>query len=60
MSQHSKALAALTLGIAVVISALVVTRHVMAVVERAEGERLNRHILEYVAEKNPQAPITIR
>ena len=57
MSQHSKALAALTLGIAVVISALVVTRHVMAVVERAEGERLNRFILEYVAEKNPQAPI---
>jgi len=58
MSQHSKALAALTLGIAVVMSALVVTRHVMAVAERAEGERLNRLILEYVAEKNPQAPIS--
>jgi soluble lytic murein transglycosylase-like protein len=57
MSQHSKALAALTLGVAVVISVLAVTRHVLAVAERAEGERLNRLILEYVAEKNPQAPI---
>jgi len=57
MSQHSKALAALTLGLAVVISALVVTRHVLAVAEQAEGERLNRLILEYIAEKNPQAPI---
>ena len=57
MSQHSKALAALTLGVAVLISVLAVTRHVLAVAERADGERLNRLILEYVAEKNPQAPI---
>jgi soluble lytic murein transglycosylase-like protein len=57
MSRHSKALAALTLGVAVVISVLAVTRHVLAVAERADGERLNRIILEYVAEKNPQAPI---
>ncbi len=57
MSQHSKALAALTLGVAVVISGLVVTRHVLAVAEKADRERLNRVILEYVAEKNPQAPI---
>ena len=58
MSQHSKALAALTLGVAVVISGLVVTRHVLAVAEKADAERLNRVILEYVAEKNPQAPIS--
>ena len=58
MSHHSKALAALTLGVAVVISGLVVTRHVLAVAEKADAERLNRVILEYVAEKNPQAPIS--
>jgi soluble lytic murein transglycosylase-like protein len=58
MSQHSKALAALTLGVAVVLSGLVAARHVMAVAEKADRERLNRVILEYIAEKNPQAPIS--
>jgi soluble lytic murein transglycosylase-like protein len=57
MSRHSKALAALTLGVAIVMSGLVVTRHVTAVAEQADRERLNRVILEYIAEKNPQAPI---
>lgn len=57
MSQHSKALAALTLGVAVVLTGLLTARHVLALGERADRERLNRVILEYIAEKNPQAPI---
>ena len=58
MSQHhSKALAVLALGVAVVIGGLVLTRHVVAVAGEADASRLNRSILAYVAEKNPQAPI---
>jgi soluble lytic murein transglycosylase-like protein len=58
MSQHhSKALAALALGIAVVVGGLVLTRHVVAVAGEADASRLNRSILAYIAEKNPQAPI---
>ena len=57
MSQHSKALAALTLGMAVAITAVVLTRHVVAVAGEADVNRLNQAILAYVAEKNPQAPI---
>ena len=55
---HSKALAMLTLGIAVVLTGLVLTRQVIAVAGEADAERLNRAILSYVAEKNPQAPIS--
>lgn len=54
---HSKALAMLTLGIAVVMAGLVLTRHVVAIASEANAERLNRAILQYVAEKNPQAPL---
>jgi soluble lytic murein transglycosylase-like protein len=54
---HSKALAVLTLGFAVVLSGLLVTRHVVAVAGEADTERLHRSILEYVAQRNPQAPI---
>jgi soluble lytic murein transglycosylase-like protein len=57
MSQHSKALAILTLGFAVAVSALVLTRHVVAVAGEADSERLHRAILTYIAERNPQAPI---
>jgi soluble lytic murein transglycosylase-like protein len=57
MSQHSKALAVLTLGMAILVGALVLTRHVVAVAGEADANRLNRAILAYVAEKNPQAPI---
>jgi len=58
MSQHSKALAILAVGVAIVLSGLAITQHVSAVAGEAETERLNRAILEYVAEKNPQAPIS--
>jgi soluble lytic murein transglycosylase-like protein len=57
MSQHSKALAVLTLGMAIAVGGLVLTRHVVAVAGEADTNRLNQAILAYVAEKNPQAPI---
>ena len=57
MSQHSKALAILTLGFAVVVGGLVLTRQVIAIAGEADAQRLNRTILEYVAQKNPSAPI---
>ena len=57
MSQHSKALAVLTLGMAIAIGGLILARHVVAVAGEADMNRLNRAILAYVAEKNPQAPI---
>jgi soluble lytic murein transglycosylase-like protein len=57
MSRHSKALAGMTLAIAVAVAGLVLTRHMIAVAGEADAERLNRSILQYVALKNPQAPI---
>ena len=57
MSQHSKALAIMALGAAVAVGVLVMTRNVIAVAGEADSVRLNRAILAYVAEKNPQAPI---
>ena len=57
LSRHSKALAILMLSIAVAVGGLVLTRHVIAVAGEADAGRLNRSILEYIAQKNPQAPI---
>lgn len=57
MSQHSKALAILAFGVAIAVSGLALTRQVIAVAGEADAERLNRAILDYVAQKNPQAPI---
>jgi soluble lytic murein transglycosylase-like protein len=57
MNHHSKALAVLALAVAVVVGGLVLTRHMVAVAGEADAGRLNRSILAYVAEKNPQAPI---
>ena len=59
MSHHSKALAVLALGVAVVVGGLVLARHVVAVAGEADSGRLNRAIMAYVAEKNPQAPIKV-
>lgn len=58
MSQHSRALAILALGVAVAAGGLALTRQVIAVAGEADAERLNRAILDYVAQKNPQAPIS--
>src|SRR5213596_2760394 len=59
MGRHSKALVVLTLAVAVAVGGLILTRQVIAVAGEAEAERLNRAILEYIAEKNPQAPIKV-
>ena len=57
MSRHSKLLATLAVVVAIVVSGLALTRQVIAVTGEVDAERLNRSILEYVAAKNPQAPI---
>jgi soluble lytic murein transglycosylase-like protein len=57
MSQHSRTLAILTFGVIVAVSGLALTRQVIAVAGEADAERLNRAILDYVARKNPYAPI---
>src|SRR5437867_483751 len=57
MSQHSRTLAILAFGVAIAVSGLALTKQVIAVAGEADAERLNRAILMYIAEKNPQAPI---
>ncbi len=58
MSQHSKTLAILAFGVAIAISGLALSRQVIAMAGEADSERLNRAILDYIAERNPQAPIS--
>ena len=58
MNMHSKALALLTLASALVLGGISFTRQVIAVAGEADAGRLNRAILDYVAEKNPRAPIS--
>ena len=53
-----KALAILTLAVVVAFGGLSLTRHMIAVAGEADAERLNRSILEYIAQKNPRAPIS--
>src|SRR2546422_932428 len=57
MGRHSKALAVLTFAVAVAVGGFILARQVIAVAGEADAERLNRAILEYIAEKNPRAPI---
>jgi len=54
----SRAIAVVALAVVVAFAGLILTRHVIAVAGEADAERLNRSILEYVAQKNPQAPIS--
>jgi soluble lytic murein transglycosylase-like protein len=54
----SRALAILALAIVVAFGGLILTRHVIAIAGEVDAERLNRSILEYVAQKNPRAPIS--
>lgn len=56
---HSKVLAILTLGIAAVLGGLGLTRHMIATAGEADAQRLNRSILDYIAERNPHAPIRV-
>src|SRR5213080_1326248 len=57
MGRHSKALAVLTFAVAVAVGGFILKRQVSAVAGEADAERLNRAILEYIAAKNPRAPI---
>src|SRR5207244_13391550 len=57
MGRHSKALAVLTFAVAVAVGGFILTRQVIAVAGEADAERLNRAILEYIAETNPRAAI---
>src|SRR3989449_7352209 len=57
MRRLNRVLASLTLVGAIALGGVVLTRQVLAVAGEANAERLNRAILGYIAEKNPQAPI---
>lgn len=52
-----KLMAILTLAVAVTFGGLVLARHMMAVAGEMDAERFNRAILDYIASKNPRAPI---
>ena len=54
----NRAIVILTLAVTVAFGGLILMRHVIAVAGEADAERLNRSILDYVAQKNPQAPIS--
>jgi soluble lytic murein transglycosylase-like protein len=54
----SRAIAILTIVVAVVSGGLLLTRHVIAVASEADAGRFHKVILDYVALKNPLAPIS--
>jgi soluble lytic murein transglycosylase-like protein len=53
-----KVTAMLALACGVAFGGLALTRHMIAVAGEMDAERLNRSILEYIALKNPRAPIS--
>jgi soluble lytic murein transglycosylase-like protein len=53
-----KIMAILALAVLVSLGGVVVTRHMIAVASEMDAERLNRSILDYIALKNPRAPIS--
>jgi soluble lytic murein transglycosylase-like protein len=53
----SRAIAIVTVVGAIVSGGFVLSRHVIAVAGEVDAERFNRVILDYVAQKNPSAPI---
>jgi soluble lytic murein transglycosylase-like protein len=57
MRRFTKAVFVLTFALAAAVGGLILTRQVIAVAGEADAERLSRAILEYIAEKNPKAPI---
>jgi soluble lytic murein transglycosylase-like protein len=54
----SRAIAVVALAVVVAFAGLVLARHVIAIAGEVDAQRLNRSILEYIAQKNPQAPIS--
>jgi len=53
-----KVTAMLAVAFVVTFGGLALTRHMLAVAGEMDAERLNRSILEYIARKNPRAPIS--
>jgi soluble lytic murein transglycosylase-like protein len=53
-----KVMAILALAVLVSLGGVILTRHMIAVAGEMDAERLNRSILDYIASKNPQAPIS--
>lgn len=53
-----KVTAMLAVAFVVTFGGLALTRHMIAVAGEMDAERLNRSILEYIALKNPRAPIS--
>jgi soluble lytic murein transglycosylase-like protein len=53
-----KVAAMLAVAFVVTFGGLALTRHMIAVDGEMDAERLNRSILEYIARKNPRAPIS--
>jgi soluble lytic murein transglycosylase-like protein len=53
-----KVMAILALAVVVSFGGVILTRHMIAVAGEMDAERLNRSILDYIAQKNPQAPIS--
>lgn len=54
---HSKALAILSLSVAVLVAGLGLTQKVIATAGEADAQKLRSAVLDYVAQRNPQAPI---
>ena len=52
-----KIIAIMALAVLVSLGGVVVTRHMIAVAGEMDAERLSRSILDYIAMKNPRAPI---
>jgi soluble lytic murein transglycosylase-like protein len=52
-----KIIATLALAVLVSLGGVAVTRHMIAVAGEMDAERLSRSILDYIAMKNPRAPI---
>jgi soluble lytic murein transglycosylase-like protein len=52
-----KIIAILALAVMVSLGGVAVTRHMIAVAGEMDAERLSRSILDYIAMKNPRAPI---
>ena len=57
MRRLNRVLASLTLVGAIALGGVVLTRQVLAVANEANSERLNRAVLAYIGERNPNAPI---
>lgn len=59
MSKRSRAVVATAMWVALLVAGSGLTRHLIAAAAVEDGDRLNQAILEYVALKNPDAPLDV-